>query len=50
MDVQLVQYVVQSYMKEPRSIILAVVSAKNDFANQIVLKLARDADSSWNKH
>lgn len=46
MDVQLVQDVVQSYMKEPRSIILAVVSAKNDFANQIVLKLARDADPS----
>lgn len=46
MDVQLVQDVVQSYMKEPRSIILAVVSAKNDFANQIVLKLARDADSA----
>ncbi|KAF9882884.1 hypothetical protein FE257_004921 [Aspergillus nanangensis] len=45
-DVQLVQDVVQSYMKEPRSIILAVVSAKNDFANQIVLKLARGADLS----
>ncbi|KAJ5471918.1 hypothetical protein N7539_008487 [Penicillium diatomitis] len=43
-DVQLVQDVVQSYMKEPRSVILAVVSAKNDFANQIVLKLAREAD------
>jgi hypothetical protein len=46
MDVQLVQDVVQCYMKESRSIILAVVSAKNDFANQIVLKLARDADPS----
>ncbi|KAJ5471826.1 hypothetical protein N7539_008769 [Penicillium diatomitis] len=43
-DIQLVQEVVQSYMQEPRSIILAVVSAKNDFANQIVLKLARSAD------
>lgn len=43
-DVELVQDVVQSYMKEPRSIILAVVSAKNDYANQIVLKLARAAD------
>ncbi|PQE23325.1 dynamin family protein [Rutstroemia sp. NJR-2017a BBW] len=31
-------------MKEPRSIILAVISAKNDYANQIVLKLARTAD------
>jgi hypothetical protein len=46
MDVQLVQDVVQSFMQEPRSIIHAVVSAKNDFANQIVLKLARDADPS----
>jgi len=46
MDVQLVQNVVQSFMKEARSIILAVVSAKNDFANQIVLKLARECDPS----
>jgi GTPase SAR1 family protein len=45
-DVELVQDVVKSYMKEPRSIILAVVSAKNDYANQIVLKLARAADRS----
>ncbi|KAK3399806.1 P-loop containing nucleoside triphosphate hydrolase protein [Sordaria brevicollis] len=43
-DVQLIQNVVRSYMNEPRSIILAVVSAKNDFANQVVLKLARAAD------
>ena len=33
-------------MKEPRSIILTVVSAKNDYANQIVLKLARTADKT----
>jgi hypothetical protein len=33
-------------MSEPRSVILAVVSAKNDFANQIVLRLARAADPS----
>ncbi|KAE8365646.1 P-loop containing nucleoside triphosphate hydrolase protein [Aspergillus caelatus] len=45
-DVALVQDVVQSYMKQRRSIILAVVSAKNDFANQIVLRLAREADPS----
>ncbi|KAF2804533.1 uncharacterized protein BDZ99DRAFT_491056 [Mytilinidion resinicola] len=43
-DIELVQDVVQLYMEEPRSIILAVVSAKNDYANQIVLKLARTAD------
>ncbi|RAL11843.1 uncharacterized protein BO97DRAFT_443556 [Aspergillus homomorphus CBS 101889] len=48
-DVQLVQDVVQSYMKEPRSIILAVISAKNDYANQIVLRLARDADKAGNR-
>lgn len=43
-DVGLIQEVVESYMKEPRSIILAVVSAKNDFANQVILKLARCVD------
>ena len=48
-DVELVQDVVQNYMKEPRSIILAVVSAKNDYANQIVLKLARIADQKGNR-
>ncbi|KAE8337174.1 hypothetical protein BDV24DRAFT_177911 [Aspergillus arachidicola] len=48
-DVALVQDVVQSYMKEPRSIILAVVSAKNDFANQIVLRLARQADPAGHR-
>ncbi|KAH0565504.1 hypothetical protein GP486_001098 [Trichoglossum hirsutum] len=48
-DVELVQDVVQTYMKEPRSIILAVVSAKNDAANQIVLKLARTADKKGNR-
>jgi len=36
-------------MKEPRSIILAVVSAKNDYANQIVLKLARATDKKGNR-
>ncbi|KAK7751822.1 hypothetical protein SLS62_006308 [Diatrype stigma] len=44
LDVQLVQSVVKDYMKQPRSIILAVVSAKNDFANQVVLKFARSID------
>ncbi|KAK0621935.1 P-loop containing nucleoside triphosphate hydrolase protein [Bombardia bombarda] len=48
-DVELIQEVVEGYMKEPRSIILAVVSAKNDFANQIVLKLARRADVNGNR-
>ncbi|KAM3487985.1 hypothetical protein MY3957_008715 [Beauveria namnaoensis] len=43
-DIDLINNVVQRYMTEPRSIILAVVSAKNDYANQIVLKLAGKAD------
>lgn len=34
---------------EPRSIILAVISAKNDLANQIVLKMAREADPTGNR-
>jgi len=48
-DVEMVQEVVQAYMKESRSIILAVVSAKYDYANQIVLKLARATDRSGNR-
>ena len=43
-DVQVVQNMVYDYMINRRSIILAVISAKNDFANQIVLKLARQVD------
>ncbi|OCL14499.1 hypothetical protein AOQ84DRAFT_330949 [Glonium stellatum] len=43
-DVETVKELVTSYMKNPRSIILAVISAKNDRANQIVLKYAREID------
>ncbi|ESZ90930.1 dynamin family protein [Sclerotinia borealis F-4128] len=43
-DVALVQEMVRTYMNQPRSIILAVVSAKNDYANQVVLNLSREAD------
>ena len=43
-DVDLVQEVVQFYMKKSRSVILAMISTKNDYANQIVLKLARAVD------
>ncbi|KAK8138488.1 hypothetical protein PG984_001868 [Apiospora sp. TS-2023a] len=41
---QLVKSLVRSYMKNPRSIILAVVSAKSQFAEQIVTEYARDLD------
>ena len=43
-DVALVLGMVRQYMENKRSIILAVVSAKNDYANQIVLKLAKEVD------
>lgn len=43
-DVELVTELVKSYMKNPRSIILAVITAKNDFSNQIILKRARELD------
>jgi len=43
-DVELVLKMVRCYMENRRSINLAVVSAKNDYANQIVLKMARDVD------
>ena len=43
-DVDLISDLVQSYISNPRSIILAVVSARNDIANQIVLTKARSVD------
>jgi len=48
-DVELIQDVVRGYMGQSRCTILAVVSAKNDVANQIVLKLARSADPSGHR-
>ncbi|KUI69921.1 Interferon-induced GTP-binding protein Mx1 [Cytospora mali] len=45
-DSAMVQNLVTSYMKQRRSIILAVVSADNAFANQPVTKFARDIDPS----
>ena len=43
-DVKIVHELVTGYMLNPRSIILAVVTAMNDIANQIVIKLAREVD------
>jgi GTPase SAR1 family protein len=43
-DVELVHNLVSRYLKNPRSIILAVVSAKNDIGNQIILHNARNVD------
>lgn len=41
-DVKLISQLVQEYMEEKRTIILAVVSAKNDYANQVVLSKTSD--------
>ena len=43
-DVAIVNNMVAEYMKNERSIILAIVSAKNDYANQVILKRSRDVD------
>lgn len=43
-DIKLVSELVEYYMAQERSIILAVISAKNDYANQIVLTKARKVD------
>lgn len=44
MDVDMIRDLVTDYIKDPRSIILAVVSAKNDIANQIILHKCRSVD------
>jgi GTP-binding protein EngB required for normal cell division len=43
-DGETVKSLVLSYMKNPRSIILAVVSAKNDFNNQSITRYSREID------
>jgi hypothetical protein len=43
-DVKLIQDLVLKYMENPRTIILAVISAKNDYANQIIIKHCKAVD------
>ncbi|KAF2676183.1 interferon-induced GTP-binding protein Mx [Lentithecium fluviatile CBS 122367] len=43
-DSDTVKSLVLSYMRSPRSIILAVVSAKNDFNNQSITRYSREID------
>lgn len=43
-DAATVRKMVYGYMERPRSIILAVVSAKNDFALQEVTEMTRELD------
>ncbi|KAF2837622.1 hypothetical protein M501DRAFT_1006657 [Patellaria atrata CBS 101060] len=43
-DVKLIHSLVQDYIANKRTIILAVISAKNDYANQIILDKCRKVD------
>nr|KMM69066.1 VPS1/SPO15 protein [Coccidioides posadasii RMSCC 3488] len=43
-DVQLISSLVEDYISEDRTIILAIISAKNDYANQVILKNCRKFD------
>ncbi|KAF2464907.1 dynamin family protein-like protein [Lindgomyces ingoldianus] len=44
-DKDLILDIVKEYMKNPRTIILAVISAKNDYANQIILSYCQQIDA-----
>ncbi|KAF2036299.1 hypothetical protein EK21DRAFT_106400 [Setomelanomma holmii] len=48
-DKDLIHGLVQEYMQNPRTIILAVVSAKNDAANQIILSLFKKIDKKGSR-
>jgi hypothetical protein len=43
-DIALISELVQDFIKNPRSIVLPIVSAKNDLANQVILQRAKEAD------
>ncbi|GAB7342218.1 hypothetical protein MBLNU457_g0464t1 [Dothideomycetes sp. NU457] len=45
-DVAMIKTMVEHYVKDKRTIVLAVVSAKNDYANQIILDVAKKLDAS----
>ncbi|KAF3919407.1 Dynamin [Orbilia brochopaga] len=43
-DVKLIRTLVKEYISNKRTIMLAIISAKNDYANQIILDYCRDDD------
>jgi hypothetical protein len=45
-DVETVQYMVTSYIEKPRTIILAVVQAGNDIANQSIIRKSKEFDKA----
>lgn len=48
-DVRIPKELVQTYMSQSRSIVLAIITAKNDTSNQVVLKMAKAADPLGNR-
>lgn len=48
-EVEVVKELVKDYMKEERTIILAIVAGNYDYNNQIVLSLAKDFDPASNR-
>lgn len=48
-DVEFIRNLVETYISNKRTIILVVISAKNDYANQIVLKLCRRFDPNGSR-
>lgn len=44
-DKKLILDLVKEYMRNPRMIFLAVISAKNDFANQVILDYCKNIDT-----
>lgn len=48
-DVRIPKELVKKYMSQARSIVLAIVTAKNDTSNQVVLEMAKAADPQGNR-
>ncbi|KAF3906347.1 Dynamin-1 [Dactylellina cionopaga] len=48
-DIVLIRELVEEYISNPRTIILAIVSAKNDYANQIILDFCQKVDPSGSR-
>ncbi|EED18554.1 dynamin, putative [Talaromyces stipitatus ATCC 10500] len=48
-DVRIPRELVKKYMSQERSIVLAIVTAKNDTSNQVVLEMAKAADPQGNR-
>jgi len=48
-DVDMVAEITDHYIKQPRTICLAVVSATNDYSNQRILEKVREVDPDGNR-